>query len=221
MIVVVFIMYRTQILLSGILKATVSIKKKSAFTLIEVMIVTSIIMILASIIVAGVRGARTKAFRLQCLSNVKTLGQVTLLYSDDNVAGRLPDSFSVLYDPVDFNDLSVYICPTQRNKDLNISAFPYTFTDKTNISYNFVNDSSTAPAVPQATSYPLTNIIIIENLSTSDVFDGSTNHNAKGGSAFMISGKATFVGKNHKGLKNLCVDGVHSYQIKNSESLYK
>ncbi len=180
-------------------------------------------MILASIIVAGVRGAQKKAFRLQCLSNIKTLGQVTLLYSDETLAGTLPSGFNVLYDPVDFNDLSVYICPNQREKDLSITTSPYTFVDTTNISYNFVNNSSNVADIkPQTTNYPLTNIIIIENISAAnDNFDESTNHKNKGGSAFMLSGKATFIGKSGQALPdNLEIDGIASYPI-TTNSLYK
>jgi len=201
------------------------LQNRKAFTLIEVIVVASIIMILASIIVAGVRGAQKKAFKLQCLSNIKTLGQVTLLYSDETLAGTLPSGFNLLYDPVDFNDLSVYICPNQREKDLSISNnLPYTFTDTSNISYNFVNDNSDATDIkPQTTNYPLTNIIIIENISVANNnFDESTNHKNKGGSAFMLSGKAAFIGKNKQALpENLEIDGIASYQILENQSLYK
>ena len=55
-----------------------------AFTLIELLVVVAIIALLLSILLPSLRGAREQAKQLLCLTNLRTLGQVTVLYSEVN-----------------------------------------------------------------------------------------------------------------------------------------
>ncbi|MCB1127247.1 MAG: type II secretion system protein [Verrucomicrobiae bacterium] len=59
------------------------------FTLIELLIVIGIIAILAGMLLPAVTQARSKAQRIQCLSNLRQITLGVLLYADDH-RGRMP-----------------------------------------------------------------------------------------------------------------------------------
>jgi prepilin-type N-terminal cleavage/methylation domain-containing protein len=60
-----------------------SLRHRSAFTLIELLIVIVIIAILAAILLPALRGAREKAWLASCVSNLKQLGVSLHIYNDD------------------------------------------------------------------------------------------------------------------------------------------
>jgi prepilin-type N-terminal cleavage/methylation domain-containing protein/prepilin-type processing-associated H-X9-DG protein len=55
-----------------------------AFTLIELLVVVSILALLISILLPGLRKAREQGKRTACLANLRALGQGMYLYSDDH-----------------------------------------------------------------------------------------------------------------------------------------
>ena len=57
---------------------------KHKFTIIELLVVISIIAILASMLLPALNNAREKAKSLKCLSQLKQIGGSMLLYTNDN-----------------------------------------------------------------------------------------------------------------------------------------
>ena len=59
------------------------VRRQSAFTHIELLVVVAIIAILASLLLPVLGQARKTARRAVCLKNLKQLGMASLMYADD------------------------------------------------------------------------------------------------------------------------------------------
>lgn len=88
-------------------------KKNSAFTLTELLAVIALIGILAGILIPVVGAARAKARAVECLSNLRQIGQAMILYSNEHkkrfpyaMGYPLPDGSSA---PVWANSLAPYL----------------------------------------------------------------------------------------------------------------
>lgn len=56
---------------------------RSAFTLVELLVVVAIVSILAALLLPALKGAKEKANPIKCMSNLRQIGPVMLLYTED------------------------------------------------------------------------------------------------------------------------------------------
>ena len=63
---------------------------RKGFTLVELLVVISIIALLISLLLPSLAKARKEAVSTVCLSNLRELGQATLEYSDSNRGAVIP-----------------------------------------------------------------------------------------------------------------------------------
>ena len=76
------------------------LRKREGFTLVELLVVITIIIILAAILFPVFARAREKAMQTKCINNLKQMGQAIAMYEDDYEA---PMSFNVKDEPFTIN----------------------------------------------------------------------------------------------------------------------
>ena len=80
---------------------------QSAFTLVELLVVVSVIMILMSMVLPALQGAAQKAREVKCLSNLNQLAKAMVTYSV-NFAGFFPSPAHVSTTIADLNDKTLF-----------------------------------------------------------------------------------------------------------------
>jgi len=108
----------------------VSVKK---FTLIELMVVISIIAILAALLLPALKLARGTAMRISCASNLKQVGIILNMYASDNndtlprpyIAAMLKYWERTVYDGGYENIKSVGACPSYPPNKADINGYCY------------------------------------------------------------------------------------------------
>jgi len=71
---------------------TFSDRKRIGFTLVELLVVIAVIGILIALIFPAIGNAMARSRRIQCLNNLRNIGQVCILYSQRRVNGLFPNA---------------------------------------------------------------------------------------------------------------------------------
>jgi prepilin-type N-terminal cleavage/methylation domain-containing protein/prepilin-type processing-associated H-X9-DG protein len=75
------------------------LRQREAFTLIELLVVIAIIAILAALLLPALARAKSRAYRIQCLNNLKQIQLVFAMYPGDNAEQLPPNGYSMNANP--------------------------------------------------------------------------------------------------------------------------
>lgn len=138
--------------------------RKTDFTMIELLMVISIIAILLSILLPALGSAKRKAMSIQCIGNLKQLGNATMMYAADFSDHFIPNS-----DPIGTNRKLSHLAVYLNAKD---TVGNYTFYDwrKPEIATTKIINCPAAPSRKYNVSYGINSGCMTKNIPAANWF---------------------------------------------------
>lgn len=160
--------------------------KRKQFSLIELLVVISIISILASLVIPSLAQARKKSKSITCRAKLKQIHLAIQMYSEDNdyyAPGdshsnsnftywqkTLEDSGYLSYDHLDSN--SIYLCPSTEQKSLN-GDWSSTYA----MNFKFVRGNGSGSSSTNINNYGYLHRLVSDNpTETMLIMDGHNNY---------------------------------------------